>query len=281
VTNGPIEIHVIADGTGDTAARVARAALVQFVGRPARIVRHPRVRSAGALRTVMAQVAPGPGVAVFSTLVDDSLRQVLVELCMAGELAHCDLMGPAIESLERASGDRAERVPARSVGMDPDYFKRVAAMEFAVKHDDGQANDGLFEADIVLVGVSRSGKTPLSIYLGYLGYKTANVPLVLGIPAPRQLFAVERWKLVGLTIDPEKLAGIRHRRLSVMGTVSATGAKDGYAALGPIYDELDQAAAIQRRLGCPAIDTTNLALEEAAGRVIELVEERKRIAHQA
>lgn len=284
MSSEPIEIHVIADATGDTAARVARAAQVQFVKHPTRIIRHPRITTADGLRAAFERIGPGnatpgsprpAGVAVFSTLVDDGLRALVVELCTTMHIAHCDLLGPAIDTLEAASGDRAERVPARMVGLDADYFKRIAAMEFAVKHDDGQDNAGLQSADIVLVGVSRTGKTPLSMYLGYLGYRTANVPLVKGIPAPAQLFAVDRWKLVGLTIDPERLAAIRHRRISVLG---AGAGGDGYAALGPIYDELDEAAALHRRLGCPTIDTTALALEEAAGRVIEVVEDRRRVA---
>jgi regulator of PEP synthase PpsR (kinase-PPPase family) len=271
----PIEIHLIADGTGDTAARVARAAQLQFTSHPTRVIRHPRITTGNGLRTALESISAADCiVVVFYTLVDDGLRDLVGEICTDLSLAHCDLLGPAIDALELASGERAERVPARQVGMDPDYFKRIAAMEFAVKHDDGQTNEGLVGADIVLVGVSRTGKTPLSMYLGYLGYKTANVPIVRGIAPPSHLFAVERWRLVGLTIDPERLAAIRHRRVAALGTGRA-GSRDGYAALAGIYEELAEAAALHRRLGCPAIDTTSLALEEAAGRVIELVEERR------
>ena len=120
-------------------------------------------------------------------------------------------------------------------------------MEFAVKHDDGLAGEGLGEAEIVLIGVSRTGKTPLSMFLGYLGYKTANVPLVRGIEPPQALFRIERAKIVGLTIDPERLARIRGRRLRAIG---ARG-RDGYAELNKIYEELEEAAAVQRRLGMP------------------------------
>jgi regulator of PEP synthase PpsR (kinase-PPPase family) len=135
-------------------------------------------------------------------------------------------------------------------------------MEFAVKHDDGLAGEGLGEAEIVLIG--------LSMFLGYLGYKTANVPLVRGIEPPQALFRIERAKIVGLTIDPERLSRIRGRRLRAIG---ARG-RDGYADLNKIYEELEEAAAVQRRLACPVIDVTNLAVEEAAHRVIGLVEER-------
>ena len=270
----PIEIHVIADSTGDTAARVARAAQAQFAAHPTRIVRHPRVTTAAGLATAFERITDGQGsgVAVFSTLVDDGLRELVVQRCEALHIPHCDLLGPALEVMERASGDRAERIPARPVGIDSDYFKRIAAMEFVVKHDDGQYLAGLREADIVLVGVSRTGKTPLSMYLGYLGYRTANVPIVPGIPPPVLLFEIERWKIVALTIDPQRLAKIRGRRVKAIGGVGDGG---GYAGIAAIFDELDQAAQVQRRLGCPVIDTTNLALEEAAGRVMDLVDERR------
>ena len=275
MSTAPIEIHVIADSTGDTAARVARAAQAQFVRHPTRIIRHPRISTAEGLHEAFERIEPdGQGVAVFSTLVDDGLRELVSELCARLGVAHCDLLGPALVALEAASGDRAERVPARQVGLDPDYFKRIAAMEFAVRHDDGQSTDGLVDADIVLIGVSRTGKTPLSMYLGYLGYKTANVPLVKGIAAPPALFTIDRWKIVALTIDPERLATIRGRRVRALGSRG----KDGYAELSGIYDELDEVTALQRRLGCPSIDTTSLALEEAAGRVIDLVDDRRRIA---
>jgi regulator of PEP synthase PpsR (kinase-PPPase family) len=277
---GPIQTHVIADSTGDTAARVARAAQAQFATHPTRIVRHPRVTTAAGMATAFERITDGQGsgVAVFSTLVDDGLRALVVQRCDQLNIPHCDLLGPALDVLERASGDRAERIPARPVGIDSDYFKRIAAMEFVVKHDDGQYLEGLRQADIVLVGVSRTGKTPLSMYLGYLGYRTANVPLVPGIPPPGLLFEIDRWKVVALTIDPQRLARIRTRRVQAIGT---TGDAGGYSALAAIFDELDQATRIQRRLGCPVIDTTNLALEEAAGRVIDLVDERRLAAPSA
>ncbi len=278
MSSAPIEIHVIADSTGDTAARVARAAQAQFVRHPTRIIRHPRISTAEGLQMVFESIHGGrdKGVAIFSTLVDDGLRSLVTELCDNRGVAHADLLGPAISALERASGDEAERVPARPVGTDPDYFKRIAAMEYAVKNDDGQFPEGLPEADIVLIGVSRTGKTPLSMYLGYLGHKTANIPLVRGIAPPPGLFEVPRWKIVALTIDPQRLATIRGRRVRALG--ARAGRKDGYAELNRIYDELEEVGQIHRRLGCPVIDTTSLALEEAAGRVIDLVDDRRRAA---
>jgi [pyruvate, water dikinase]-phosphate phosphotransferase / [pyruvate, water dikinase] kinase len=268
----PIEIHLISDSTGDTAARVARAAQAQFSTHPSTLVRHPRVTTVDGLSRAFERIQERRGVAVFFTLIDPELRRMTSDLCQREGIANCDLLGPPVDALAAASGDEAEMVPGRPLAFAHDYFKRVAAMEFAVKHDDGLAGEGLEEAEIILIGVSRTGKTPLSMYLGYLGYKTANVPLVRGIQPPAALFRVDASKVVGLTIDPERLQTIRGRRLRAIG---GTGVRDGYAELNRIFEELEEASSIQRRLGCPVIDVTNIALEEAANRVIDLVEERR------
>jgi hypothetical protein len=162
----------------------------------------------------------------------------------------------------------AQMKPGARPPLDSAYFRRMAAIEFAVKYDDG-VGSGLRESDIVLVGVSRTSKTPLSMYLGYLGYKTANVPIVKGIEPPADLFSIETAKVVGLTIGPDRLAEIRRERARLM-----RGARQSYASLVEIYEELDQATAIHRRLGCPVIDVTELSVEETAQRVIRLVQNR-------
>jgi regulator of PEP synthase PpsR (kinase-PPPase family) len=147
----------------------------------------------------------------------------------------------------------------------------MEAIEFAVKFDDGVGR-GLRDADIVLVGVSRTSKTPLSIYLGYLGHKAANVPVVKGIEPPPDLFQVDTSKVVGLTIDPNRLLDIRRARVRTMGG----GARNrNYAELEEIYEELDQAAKLHRRLGCPVIDISDLSIEETAARVLRVIEERR------
>jgi regulator of PEP synthase PpsR (kinase-PPPase family) len=272
MSNAPVEIHIISDSTGDTASRVARAAQAQFSSSPVNIVRHPRVTTVTGLQLVFAKLSGQARTTVFFTLIDRDLRQRAAELCEQHGLPGCDLLGAPLEALQQASGDEAELVPGRPVALEMDYFKRVAAMEFAVKHDDGLSGEGLDDADIVIVGVSRTGKTPLSMYLGYLGYKTANTPLVPGVEPPAQLFRVDRSKIVGLTIDPERLQRIRGRRLRAMGG----RARDNYADLAKILDELDECTSIFRKLGCPVIDVSNLAVEESALRVINLVEERSR-----
>ncbi|MDO5499088.1 MAG: pyruvate, water dikinase regulatory protein [Propionibacteriaceae bacterium] len=270
-----LEIHVIADSTGETAARLARAAQAQFPNHPFRIVRHPRVTTAEELFAIADAIRTHVGgpIAVMSTLVNPVLRDLVDDACAELGLVHIDLLGPALQQLEIATGSVAERVAMRPVGVEKDYFSRIAAMEFAVRHDDGQRPEGLKDADIVIVAASRCGKTPLSMYLGYLGYKTANVPLVPGIKPPAELYAIERWRIVGLILDAQLLAEIRTRRLKGMGAHQRT---DGYAELAKIYDEFDEIKAIRRGLGCPVLDTTKMALEESAARIIDIVDDRAR-----
>ena len=209
MAESPLEIHVIADSTGETAVRLARAARSQFEGVHWHIVRHPMIGTVpemvSALEAVSEAHEAGQWVCVVHTLVLPDMRRMVSDACEEMGIRELDLMGPMLEAMEEASGLDADAVPRRPVGVEADYFTRISAMEFAVRNDDGAIPDRLTEADICLVGVSRSGKTPLSIYLGYLGYKTVNVPLVPGIAPPTELAAVDRWRIVGLTIDAQRL----------------------------------------------------------------------------
>ena len=277
---GQLLIHVVADNTGETAARLGRAALAQFPSTDYTVVRHPRVKDTDALLGVFDLITaahhdnPKQGRVVLFTLVKEEMAKMVERYCDDKHIPYANLMGPTLGAIEKASGHEADEVVARPVGVEADYFDRISAMEFAVRNDDGIMPEALRECDICLVGASRSGQTPLSLYLGYVGYKTVNVPLVPGIAPPDELFRIDRWRIVGLTIDPERLLQIRGRRARSLG---GYGTKDGgYADLVKIYDELDEVGRIQRQLGCPIIDTTGLALEEAAVRVTDLVEERAR-----
>jgi regulator of PEP synthase PpsR (kinase-PPPase family) len=270
-----LEIHIVSDSTGDTAARVARAAQNQFEDTRIEMFRHARVKNREQLARALEGVV-GRRAAVFYTLVDPDLREAIVEIAHAQALIVHDVLGPALNSITTASGLQATMLPGRHGPLDAQYFRRIAAIEFAVKHDDGRGAADLNQADIVLVGVSRTSKTPTSMHLGYLGYMTANVPLVRGIDPPPALFSVDRWKLVGLTIDADRLAGIRARRVRAL----AAGANASYADLSEIHEELDAAAQMHRRLGCPVLDVSELAIEEAAARVAEIVDDRRRSALQ-
>jgi [pyruvate, water dikinase]-phosphate phosphotransferase / [pyruvate, water dikinase] kinase len=264
----PVELHVLSDSTGETAARLAEAVAAQFPDQEFNIVRHPRITAVEDVHLAAAR-ARGRRAVVLFTLVEPNLREVMRSLCKRYRLHYCDLLGHPIDAVARVSGLPAVQQPgARSV-LDSSYFRRIAAIEFAVRYDDGAVPQRLREADIVLVGVSRSSKTPLSMYLAYLGYKTANVPLVKGIEPPTELWKLDRSKVVGLTIDAEALAAIRGERARSMGGAGR------YADLAEIYEELDYAAEVHRRLGCPVIEVSNLAIEETARRIVRIVEERR------
>jgi regulator of PEP synthase PpsR (kinase-PPPase family) len=208
-----------------------------------------------------------PAVVVY-TLVQPELRDAMRTLCRRAKLHYCDLLGHPIEAVARVSGVNARMTPGARPALDSSYFKRMEAIEFAVRFDDGVGR-GLKEADIVLVGVSRTSKTPLSMYLGYLGYKTANIPVVRGIEPPPLLFEIDPFKIVGVTIDASRLADIRSARARNMGV-----SKKAYAELLEIYDELENAKALHRRLGCPVIEVTELSIEETAHRILRVVAER-------
>ena len=265
----PVELHVISDSTGETAARLVSALEAQFPETPFVEVRHPRIESEDDLARAVSRARGRRAVAVY-TLVKPEWRDTMRVLCRRARIHYCDLLGHPIESVKRVSGMAASMTPGARAALNDTYFRRMEAIEFAVKFDDGIGARGLDEADIVLVGVSRTSKTPLSMYLGYLGFKTANVPIVKGIAPPDELFGVDPVKIVGLTIDAERLAEIRLARVRNLG-----GGNRGYAELLEIYEELDEAAALHRRLGCPVIDVSELSIEETAQRIIRLVENRR------
>ena len=265
----PLEIHVVSDSTGETAARFAEAVERQFPDEEFEIVRHPRITSVDDVQLAAAR-ARGRRAVLMYTLVDNEFRDAMRTLCRRYRLHYCDLLGHPIDAVARVSGQPATMTPAAQPVLDSSYFKRIEAIEFAVRFDDGVGAGGLKDADIVLVGVSRSSKTPLSIYLGYLGYKTANVPIVPGVEPPRELEEIDPRKIVGLTIDAESLAEIRSHRARGL-----RGAKRSYSGLTEIYEELERAEQIHRRLGCPVIEVSNLAIEETARRIIRIVEQRR------
>ena len=270
-TSTPVELHVVSDSTGETAARLVTALEAQFPDQPFVEVRHPRVESVQDLARAVSRAKGRPAVIVY-TLVKPEWREAMRAYCRSGRVHYCDLLGHPIDSVRRVSGMAARMTPGARAALNESYFKRMEAIEFAVKYDDGIGARGLEEADVVLVGVSRTSKTPLSIYLGYLGHKAANGPVVTGIAPPPELFRLPSEKVVGLTIDAERLAEIRHARVSSMG-----GSKK-YAGLLEVYDELEEAARLHRRLGCPVIDVSDLSIEETAARIVKLVEDRREAA---
>ena len=265
----PVELHIISDATGETATRLVAALEAQFPDQQFEEIRHPRVETVDDLYLAVERAKGRPAVVVY-TIVKPELRDAMRALCRRARLHYCDLLGQPIDAVARVSGMAAKMTPGSRPPLNSAYFKRMEAIEFAVRYDDGVAH-GLHDADVVLVGVSRTSKTPLSIYLGYLGHKAANVPVVKGIEPPPELFEIDQAKVVGLTIDANRLLEIRRARVRAMGT---PGRNRQYAELAEIYEELEQAQKLHRRLGCPIIDISELSIEETAHRVLRVVAER-------
>jgi regulator of PEP synthase PpsR (kinase-PPPase family) len=269
-----IELHVVSDATGETATRVVAAVERQFPELEFEVVRHPRVLTVDDVQ-LAASRARGRRAVVVYTLVNAELREAMRTCAKRYRLHYCDLLRHPLEAVASVSGLPAKGEAGAMPVLDSSYFKRVEAIEFAVQADDGVAPSRLHQADIVLVGVSRTSKTPLSIYLGYLGYKAANVPLVKGIEPPAALWDVDPARIVGVTIQPELLAEIRERRVREM-----RGTTRSYAELAAVYEELEYAEGVHRRLGCPVIEVSTLAIEETAHRIVRHVELRLAEHHE-
>jgi regulator of PEP synthase PpsR (kinase-PPPase family) len=178
-----------------------------------------------------------------------------------------DIMGPMIARIGKMVGKQPRFKPGLVHQLDEDYFKKVEAIEFAVKYDDGKDVRGILRSDVVLIGVSRTSKTPLSMYLAHKRIKVANVPLVPEVAPPEELFMISPRKVVGLTINPEQLNGIRTERLKSLGLT----AQANYASLDRILQELEYAEKIMKRIGCPVINVTNKAVEETANIILEMI----------
>lgn len=257
-------IYVISDATGETAETVTLAALSQFKKKDVIISRTGHVRSDDHIRSLVKEAAEVRGLIVH-TLVSDRLRRVLIEEAHRYQLLTIDIIGPLLETLSLYLGKSPQSKPGLLHKVDELYFKRIEAIDFTVKHDDGQNSRTIVDADIVLLGVSRTTKTPLSIYLAKEGWKVANVPIVLDIPPPQELFFMDQRKIVGLVIDPEKLKSIRKARLRHLGQEMSS-----YGDLEYIAQELDYCKNLLRKNRWPFVSVTNRAVEEVAVDIIAL-----------
>jgi regulator of PEP synthase PpsR (kinase-PPPase family) len=258
-------IFVLSDGSGQTGKRVLEVALLQF-DRVAMVVRIPHVATVQEVEEVVGEAARRRGMIVY-TLVAVDLRQALHMAATELGVIAVDLLGGLLSKLQ----DFFLRTPWGRPGLlhqsDEGYVERVDAMEFTVQHDDGQVVEDLSNADVVLVGASRTSKTPVSFSLAYRGWKVANVPLVLGVEPPETLCRLDLGTVVGLTIDPERLAVIRRARLKHLGVEEGSA----YADLTHIREELGYCLNLCRAYRWPVIDVTGKAIEEMAAEVINLV----------
>lgn len=264
-----LHLHLISDSTGETLDSVAKAGLAQFEGVEALKHFWPMVRTSGHLDRVLEEVARRPGLVLY-TLVNGPLRDRLEERCGVVGLACVPALDPVIAGLAQALGQVAIKRPGRQHIMDAAYFSRVAAIDFTMAHDDGAHSEDWEDADIVLAGVSRSSKTPTSIYLANRGYKTANIPIVPQSPPPERLYSLERPLVVGLTTHPDRLVAIRRNRLLSIGSAPDTAYVDESA----VAAEVAFARRIFADKGWPVIDVTRRSIEETSAAIINLLQER-------
>ncbi len=257
----PVSIHVISDSLGETGEMVARAAEAQFEPGTFRIERLPKITTPEELRETVASHC-GKHCIFFYTLVDSTLRSEMERLCEGG-VQGADLLGPAVALLTRATGIEPTGEAGAVRRTDQGYFDRIEAMEFAVKHDDGRNPEGLAAADIVLLGVSRTSKTPLAMYLAFKGWRVANVPLAPGVDPPAELFDLDPRRVFGLVTSADVLVDIRTERMREIGAIVS-----GYAEREAVEQELAEARAFMRTLGCIVIRTDNRAVEESAQEII-------------
>ena len=258
-------IFIISDATGETAETVMLAALSQFKKKDMIISRIGNVRTEEHIRGIIKEAVEVKGLIVY-TLVSERLRRVLRENAYRYDILTIDLIGPILDTLSTYLGKSPQAKPGLIHRIDELYFRRIDAIEFTVKHDDGQNTRTIGEADIVLLGVSRTTKTPLSIYLAKEGWKIANVPLVMDIPLPHELFFINQHKIVGLTVEPEKLTDIRKARLRHLGQELSA-----YADLDHVTQEVEYGKNIFRKNKWPLINVTNRAVEEVASEVLTLI----------
>ena len=263
-----VGVYVVSDSSGETAVHVVQAAARQF-GPRFKVTRFSAVSGEEEVKSILLQARESNAVVVY-TLVQKELALFLEQEAVRQEVVTLDLLSPLIKLFSAYAEEDPKEQPGLLHTIDEAYFKRMEAVEFAVRYDDGKDARGIRLADIVLIGVSRTSKTPLSMYLAHKSFKVANVPLVPEAGLPEELFKVDRRRVIGLVIDPEKLSHVRQERLKSMGIEGQTS----YTDPERIFRELEFAYEIMEKIGCPIIDVTNKAVEETAAKIIEIYNRR-------
>lgn len=269
----PFHLHLISDATGTTLLGLARACLAQFEGIEPVQKFWPLVRTSKQLERVIARIEANPGPVIF-TLVDKQMRRRLRERCEELNIPCIAVLDPIIRGLSSYLGQHARGVPGLQHALDDAYFDRVEAIDYAMRHDDGKNYEGLQNADVILVGVSRTSKTPTSIYLARRGIKTANIPLVPGVNVPDEVFNHTRPLYVGLTESPDRLIQIRRNRLKA-GEEQKKVPENEYIDEEKIEEEVRTARRLFSKKGWPVIDVTKRSVEETAAEIMSLVQQHQ------
>jgi regulator of PEP synthase PpsR (kinase-PPPase family) len=259
-------IFVVSDSVGETAELLVKAASSQFEGQSIQIRKFPYIEDEGTINELVLAAKELRAIITF-TLVIPKLKEYMELKAKEHGVIVVDIMSPMINAMQNIVPAKPKNQPGLVRQLDEEYFKKVEAIEFAVKYDDGRDPRGLLRADVVLVGVSRTSKTPLSMYLANKRYKVANVPLVPEVEPPEELFMISAKRCIGLTISPDQLNMIRRERLKALGLTSQAN----YASLERIMQELEYAEKVMKRIGCPIINVSNKAVEETANLILDFI----------
>jgi [pyruvate, water dikinase]-phosphate phosphotransferase / [pyruvate, water dikinase] kinase len=264
-------LHLISDSTGGTLNSVVKACLAQFEGVEAEQHFWPLVRTQKQLLSVVEGIKRHPGLA-FYTLVDEGLAKALEKHCQMLDMPAISILSPVIALMSRHFHMESLAEPGLQHKLNEEYFARMDAVDYALHHDDGQKGEReLAKADVILVGVSRTSKTPTCIYLANRGVKAANVPYVPGIPFPEKVLDLKKPLFVALTASPERLIDIRRNRLQQLGEIRSTD----YLDQDRVQDEVKEARRFYSKMGWPVIDVTRRSIEETAAEIMSLLEEHR------
>jgi len=263
-------LHLVSDSTGETLRTISKAAIVQYGEVRAIEHLHPLVRTDKQLERVLNEVEQAPGIVLY-TIINRELGRALEASCARLKLPCVPILDPIMQVFDSYLGAPHSPVVGGQHVLDADYFRRIDALNFTMLHDDGHVPDDLDKADIVILGISRTSKTPTSIYLANRGYKTANIPLVLGLPLPPQIEKPTKAFVVGLVANPERIAQIRRNRVMTM----ADRQLGDYVDRDQIAKEVAFSRALCQRHGWPLIDVTRRSIEETAAAIIQSLDARK------
>jgi hypothetical protein len=270
--NQKLKIIVISDGTGETATALCRAVMTQFKDRDVYFTRYKSVRTKEQIDAIFSEAAVHHDLVVY-TVVESSLRSYIAELTRTRHVRALDMIGPALTAFANYFEQEPSAEPGLLHAVNDEYFKRVEAMEFTLNHDDGRNLESLHLADVVLVGISRTSKTPLSVYLSLHGHKVVNVPLIMDTELPENLFKIDQRKIFALTINADALLHIRKNRLNRLGAKEFTG---DYADMAKVNAEIEWANRLfKENKRWPVFNVTEKALEETAAEIIKLLNMRK------
>ena len=271
VKNSGHRIIIVSDGTGETAAQMAKAAMVQFSDHDIYFTRYKNVRNEAQIEAICDDASTDKDLLVY-TIVSPQLRAFLVQNARGKQIPCVDLLGPLLVGLASYFGYEPKSIAGLLHDVNERYFQRIDAMEYTIAHDDGRDLTGLEKADVVIMGISRTSKTPLSMYLSHQGWRVANIPMIRGFEVPKEVFEVDQRRVIGLTINADDLAAIRRARLERLGQDEG----GDYADPNMVHEEIEFANEIFRRnRRWPVFNVTDKALEETASEIIKLMASRR------